>query len=124
MDNLSVNININSKQKSILFVASKYAILSSTAIISTQLFLLSSVNHSMAFSQPDWYYFLSWDIYGVLFALDCLLNSLCICLNFDFNQIWFLTLCCICNNCCNSLCIWMSRKCYKTSKPSNCVDFK
>eukprot|EP01084_Bolivina_argentea_P252431 423707_1 len=105
---------INTKQESILYVASKYAILSSIAIISTQLYLLSSLNNAIAiYNGESMYYYISFNIYCAFIALDSLINSLSICLNFEFSEVWFVTLCCLCDMCCHSICLWISKKCYK-----------
>ena len=41
------------KQKSIIFIASKYAILSMISVMSTQLHLLSAVNNVLPFTYQD-----------------------------------------------------------------------
>eukprot|EP01084_Bolivina_argentea_P121501 215317_1 len=106
--------SLNMRQKTILNTASKYTILTTVAIISTQLFLLSGVNNGISIvRRSEFYYEIGFWVYMALLALDCAVNALCICLNFEVNKVWFNGLCFCCDACCTSICIWVSRKCYK-----------
>eukprot|EP01084_Bolivina_argentea_P052453 96358_1 len=102
------------KQETILYVASKYAILSSIAIISTQFFLISAAVDALSFSDASdngtGFYIVSFSVYFSMLSLDCFINALCICLNFEFNKICFWSICCICHDCCYSLCFRLSHE--------------
>eukprot|EP01084_Bolivina_argentea_P098079 176301_1 len=63
--------SINDKQQSVLYAASKYAILSSIAIISTQLLLIAAVNNTLSFSGSDEWYYTTYNVYAILLPLDC-----------------------------------------------------
>ena len=105
--------DLNIKQESILNTASKYAILSSIAIISTQLYLISSLNNVISINGTQNYYDWSFRIYTGLLSLDCFINSFCVFLNFGFNQLWFSKCCCLCDGCCHSICRCISTRYYR-----------
>ena len=107
------DVGLNVKQESILNTASKYAILSSIAIISTQLYLISQLNNVISINGSQDYYNWSFRIYTALLSLDCFINSLCIFLNFEFNQLCFLKCCCLCDSCCHSICRCISKRYYQ-----------
>ena len=102
----SVDSVFNPKQDTIIYVASKYAVLSFIAILSTQIFLISAALNAVSGD----FYKLSFGVYFSLLALDCFISAMCICLNFDFNQLWYWRLCCLCDECCYSLCLCLSKR--------------
>ena len=87
------------QQKKIIRSMSKATILSCVAILSTQLFLLFQ---AIVFyvGTPD-----ELDLIRQIFlALDVIINSICVVLNFDFADIVFFIACCACDYCCSQLC--------------------
>eukprot|EP01084_Bolivina_argentea_P019155 35621_1 len=111
--------SLNIQQKSIVYTASKYTILTSIAIVSTQLYLISGVNNGIAvmrYNASKLYYNDSFRIYVALLTIDCCINSLCVCLNFEFSKTWYNSLCFLCNSCCNVICIKISKKWYYKNK--------
>ena len=108
------------RQETILYVASKYVILSSIAIVSTQFFLISAAFDAMSFRDNGntEFYLISFGIYYSLLALDSFINALCICLNFEFNKVWFWTICCLCDDCCYNICLCLSKRDYRSSRKS------
>lgn len=95
---------LNEKQKAIFYVTRKYIILSTIAIISTQIELLSRTLDDISFlpTSPE-FYLISLSSSYILWALDCMITSVCILLNFEFSNKWFDILCCICNLCVNNI---------------------
>merc|ERR1712113_1052486 len=70
---------LDERQETILYVASKYVILTSIAIISTQIFLVSAAIDALSFDdQGRQFYIASFSVYFCLLALDCFINALCI----------------------------------------------
>ena len=102
--------SLNGKQKSIILTASKHTILATVAIVSTQLYLVSGVINNMSWTYFPSYYTICFYTHTMLLSVDCLINALCICLNFEINTMYYD---CICGDCCNSLCIWSSKRCCK-----------
>eukprot|EP01083_Nonionella_stella_P087426 243246_1 len=104
------------QQETILYIASKYAILSFIAITSTQLFLVSAAINALSFkNETTEYYLASFSVYYGLLAMDCLINALCICLNLEYNDTWFWNCCCFCHSLCYCMCLRLSRKTYRSN---------
>ena len=113
-------IEIDDNQETILGVASKYVVLSTFAIVSTQFFLMIAVMEAISFdSLSGEFYLISFGIYYSFLALDCFINALCICLNFEYNIVWFWSICCICDNWCYSICLCLSKRKLRNNYTSN-----
>ena len=113
------------RQETILYVASKYVILSSIAIVSTQLFLVSAAFDALSFSENSTTFYLAcFSVYYGLLAVDSFINALCICLNFEFNKVWFWTICCLCDDCCYSICLCLSKRNYRSNYKSNLKSYR
>ena len=113
-------IVMDDNQEIILGVASKYVVLSTFAIVSTQCFLMIAVMEAISFdSLSGEFYLISFGIYYSFLALDCFINALCICLNFEYNIVWFWSICCICDNWCYSICECLSKRKLRNNYTSN-----
>eukprot|EP01084_Bolivina_argentea_P203946 348245_1 len=107
---------LNWKQQSILYSVTQYTILSTIAIISSQTFLISSVNNSYSFKADNGaYYHISYTLYSILMDSDAVINSLCIFLNFRFSHLCYVSMCCFCDDCCHAIC----KKCAATNSKNN-----
>eukprot|EP01084_Bolivina_argentea_P241695 405668_1 len=85
----------NQHQGQILFAAFRYFIIALISFISCQLFLLAYTNNSFAFTAAFGYYKWSLVIYLYSFAIDCIISSFCVYLNWNEKSI-FLQLCVAC----------------------------
>ena len=101
--------NSNKQQENILNLVVKHTILSSTAIISSQIFFNINVVFTQSFD--NLYKHLAvyerdaiWDFNAL--AIDCVINILCCFLSFKFKQSWY-NICC---NLCHRLCDWCCKK--------------
>eukprot|EP01084_Bolivina_argentea_P069585 126592_1 len=121
--NYTVDYNdlyFNPNQESLINIVIKHTILSSTAIISSQIFfnislilislfnhLYSHLNHYQKVAQMNF----------IMLAIDCFVNCLCMFLSFKFKDKWYLGLCSIYHN----ICKWCCTKCVtQTVKKEAC----
>ena len=103
--NVGKDLALNRLQIKIVSSMSKVTILSSVAIVSTQIFLIY-IGVLYWLGEPE----MLNNIRYALLALDVCINSICVILNFDFANIWYHRLCCCCAYCCNKICAYKARK--------------
>ena len=93
-------------QQSILNVITKQTILSITVIMSCQIYLLTNIFMTVFIEHKDPKSYEMVVVFNVtLFALDCVLNCLCILLSFIFQQRCYSKICGKCDSCLQSVCI-------------------
>ena len=93
--------------KRIVNTASKYCVLCSVAIVSSQFELSRVFVHGMIWIDDNYYrtnYVHLITISGVLFVMDCAINSVCILLTFSFQKKLYSELCGKCDKCCKGIC--------------------
>ena len=103
--NKAENSSLNKSQMKIVLSMSKVTILSCVAILSTQSYLIyCGLLYSAG--QPE----IPNNIRYILVSLDCVINSICVVLSFDFADEWYHKLCCCCECCCTRLCAYQAKR--------------
>eukprot|EP01084_Bolivina_argentea_P152703 266331_1 len=98
---------LNEEQKSMLNLITKYCVLSVVTIISGQIYFGTSLIHSQAIKTSpnrDRFYIISYGIRRVIFAIDCVVNCICVLLLFSFQSKLYRILCGGCDLLCQSIC--------------------
>eukprot|EP01084_Bolivina_argentea_P189425 325743_1 len=105
-ENNPLDNDLNQKQVKIIKAVSKITVLSSVAIISSQLFLISEAIISIYDRQKGY----SWEtsalptrISRLYLPIDCIINIVCIELSFDFANKPYHRLCCCLDFICNAI---------------------
>lgn len=96
----SNSLQLNEKQFYIIFAMSKIMILSTLVIISSQIYMIWDllVFRDGNIFYGSMYYWLSYQ------SIDCMINSLCIFLSFDWNYEYYLIFCKTIDECCVVCC--------------------
>ena len=111
------NISLDERQKLLVIVMTKYTILAVTAVLTTQLFVITGVvvaavgeelehGHSSSVSELsalEWMFYFMW-------STDCAMGSLCCYLNFKMNDPLYHRMCSVLHSGCRNLCASMSKK--------------
>ena len=96
----------NEDQMKIIKSMSKVTILSCFAIVTFQVVAIYT-GFAFWFGKPSTE---SNEIRYMLGILDCIVNSLCVVLSFDFAEIWYYRLCCCFDICCAKLCTYQTKR--------------
>ena len=114
-----LQINLEEYQQKILNVVIKYFILSTIAIISSQIFFISSIILDISFNSSNSccsqrFNIISSYINITIMGIDCCINCLCIFLNFQFKPKWYSLICNCFRKCCQYICLKYVKKRLKT----------